>query len=124
MDFIPEVEDEFIRESVTHKLDRPLINISNKVCRDSTQSKTQNSHLQISDSLRHTNEVHNEMVYTVDINTNDSGISKYRIKLLRGNTIIVTKAFLKSRDVLDIGYIPIYSEGYINESNNLTPEQI
>ena len=55
----------------------------------------------------------------VDINTNDSDSIKYRIKLLRGSTIIVTKEVLKSRNVTDILYISISPEGYINESKNL-----
>ena len=64
------------------------------------------------------------MVDLVDINTNDPDRSKYSIKLLRGNTIIVTKEFLKSRNVPDIISIPISSEDYINVSNNLTQEKI
>ena len=38
--------------------------------------------------------------------------------------MIVTNSFLKSSNVIDIGSIPIYSEDYINESNNLTQKQI
>ena len=49
------------------------------------------------------------MVELVDINTNDTDITKYRIKLLRENTIIVTKEFPKSMNVPDIRYIPISS---------------
>ena len=64
------------------------------------------------------------MVDLVDINTNATDRTKYIIKFLRGNTLIVTKYFLKSRDVTDIVYIPIHSEDYINESKNLTQEQI
>ena len=64
------------------------------------------------------------MVELVDINTNDNDSTKYSIKLLRGKTMIVTKEFLKSRNVPDIESIPISSEEYINESNNLTQEQI
>ena len=52
MDFTPGVEDEVIREAVSHKLYRNLINPSNKVWRDSTQTKTPNSPLQVGDSLR------------------------------------------------------------------------
>ena len=48
------------------------------------------------------------MVELVDINTNDHGRTKYRIKFLIINTIIVTKDFLKSRNVPDIGSIKIY----------------
>ena len=43
------------------------------------------------------------MLYLVDINTNGTYISKYSIKLLIENTIIVTKDFLKSITVPDIG---------------------
>ena len=50
------------------------------------------------------------MVYMVDINTNDPYSIKYIIKFLRGNTMVVTKEFLKSRNVPDIGSITIYSE--------------
>ena len=39
------------------------------------------------------------------------------------NTMVFTKEFLKSRNVPDIGSIPIYSEDYIDESNNLTREK-
>ena len=58
------------------------------------------------------------MVDMVDINTNDTDRTKYRIKFLRGNTMVFTKEFLKSMNVTDIGSIPIYSEEYINESKN------
>ena len=36
----------------------------------------------------------------------------------------VTKELLKSRNVPDIGSIKIYSDDYINESKNITQEQI
>ena len=36
----------------------------------------------------------------------------------------VTKDFLKPSNVPDVASIPISSEYYINESNNLTQEQI
>ena len=62
------------------------------------------------------------MLYMVDINTNDPDINKYSIKLLIGNTIIITKELLKSSNAPDIVSIPISSEYYINESNNLTQE--
>ena len=64
------------------------------------------------------------MVELVDINTNDNDSTKYSTKLLRGKKMIVTKEFLKSRNMPDIESIPISSEEYINESNNLTQEQI
>ena len=41
MDFTPEVEDEVIKEAVSHKIDRTLFNSPNKVWRDSTQYKPQ-----------------------------------------------------------------------------------
>ena len=47
------------------------------------------------------------MVDLVDRNTNDPDITKYSIKFLRGNTMIVIKEFLKSRNVPDIGSIQI-----------------
>ena len=101
MDFTQEVEDEVIREAVSQKLYKPLVNPSNKVCEESTQTKTLTSLSQISDSLRYTNGGHNEMVYLVDINTNDIDRNKYSIKLLRGITWIVTKELTKSRNVPD-----------------------
>ena len=64
------------------------------------------------------------MVELVDINNNATDIINYSINLLRENNIIVTKELLKSRNVPGIGYIPIYSEDYINEPKNLTQEQI
>ena len=50
----------------------------------------------------------------MDINTNDTDSNNYSIKLLRGNTTIVTKEFLKYRNVTYIGSIPISSEYKIN----------
>ena len=41
MGFISEVEDEVIREAVSHKLNRHLVNPSNKAWRNSTQNKFQ-----------------------------------------------------------------------------------
>ena len=49
---------------------------------------------------------------------------KYSIKLLRGNTMVITKEFLKSSNVPDIGSIIIYLDNYINESNNLTEHHV
>ena len=43
------------------------------------------------------------MVYLVGINTNDPDSTRYIIMFLRGNIIIVTKEFLKSGNVPDIG---------------------
>ena len=60
----------------------------------------------------------------VDVNTNYPYIIKYIIEFLRVNTMLVTKDFLKSSNVPDIGSIPIYSEECINESNTITQEQI
>ena len=54
------------------------------------------------------------MAELVDLNTNNLDSIKYIIKFLRGNTTIVTKKFLKSSNVPDIGSIPIYSGEYIN----------
>ena len=54
MDFISEVEDEGIRDAVSQKLDRPLVNPSNELFRDSTQTKSLTSPFQISDSFRYT----------------------------------------------------------------------
>ena len=64
------------------------------------------------------------MVDLVDVNTNDPDSIKYIIKCLIVHTMLVTNEFLKSRNVSDIGSIPIYSEDYINESNNIVQEQI
>ena len=64
------------------------------------------------------------MVELVDVNKNDPDITNYIIKFLVLNTMLVTKEFLKSRNVPDIGSITLSSEDYINESNNLTQEQI
>ena len=50
------------------------------------------------------------MVELVDVNTNYPNSIKYIIKLLIVNTMVVTKEFLKSRNVSDIGSIAIYSE--------------
>ena len=63
------------------------------------------------------------MVYMVDINTHYTDSIEYIIKFLRGNKTTVTKEFLKASNVTDIGFVPISSQEYINESNNLTQEQ-
>ena len=97
-----EVEDEVIRKTVSHKLDRHIFNPSNKFWRDSTQNKTPNSPFQIGEYLRYTNRGHNYMVDLVDINTNDPDSTKYSIEFLRVNTMIVTKKSLKSTNVPDI----------------------
>ena len=57
INFKPEAEDEVIRESVSHKLDRHLVNPSNKVWRDSPKIRTPTSPFRIGDYLRYTNEV-------------------------------------------------------------------
>ena len=41
IDFTPEAEDEVIRDSVSHKLDRPRLNPINKVWIESTKKKLQ-----------------------------------------------------------------------------------
>ena len=92
--------------------------------RYSTQNKAPNSPFQIGDSLRYTNQGHNEILDLADLNTNNPDRIKYINKFLRVNTIIITKDLLKSRNVPDIGKIPISSEDYITKSNNLTREQI
>ena len=91
--FTPEAEDEVLRDAVSHKLYLPLVNPSNKVWRNSTQTKTltPTQTFQIGDSLRYKNEGHNEMVDLVGIYFTDPGITKYSIKLLSGNTMGVTK---------------------------------
>ena len=60
----------------------------------------------------------------VDVNTNYPDSIKYIFKFLMVNTMVVTKELLKSRNVSDIVPITIYSEYYINESNNITQEQM
>ena len=60
----------------------------------------------------------------VDVNKNDLDIIKYIINLLRGNKMVVTKEFLKSKNLPDIGSIPIYSEDYINKPKNPIQENI
>ena len=124
MGFTPETENEVIWETFPNKLYIPLVNPLNKVWRDSTQTKIETSPFHIGEYLGYTNQGHNEMLNLVDVSTNDTDSIKYRIKFLRVNTIIVTNQFLKSINVPDIGSITIYSEDYINESNNLTQEQI
>ena len=49
------------------------------------------------------------MVELVDINSNDPGSTKYIIMLLRVNTMVLTKEFLQSSNVPDIGFNPISS---------------
>ena len=60
----------------------------------------------------------------VDINTNDPDSIKYIIKFLRGNTMVVNKDILQSRNVPNIGSIPISSEDYTKESKNFTQEKL
>ena len=98
---------EVIRKEVSHKLDRPLVNPSKKVWRDSKRIKTPTLPFHIGDSLKYTNEGHNEMEDLVYLNTNNPYRLKYRIKFLRGNTMVVTKELLKSRNAPEIGSIPI-----------------
>ena len=93
--FTPYTEDGVIMEAVSHKLDRPLVNPSNNLWVDSTQTKTPTSPFQIGDSLIYTNYLPNDVVEMLDIKTSDPDRIKYIIKLLRGNTMIVTKDFLK-----------------------------
>ena len=51
MEFNEEVEDEVIRDAVSHKLDRPIFDISNKFWIDITKTKTPTSPFQIGDSI-------------------------------------------------------------------------
>ena len=120
MDFTPDSEDEVIRGTVSHKLDRYLVNTSNKFWRDSAQNKAPNLPFQVDDSLRCTNQGQNEMVELVEVNTNDPYSIKYINKFLRGNKMVVSQEFLKSSNVPDVVPITISSEDYINECNNLT----
>ena len=60
------------------------------------------------------------MVDLVDTNNTDIDSTKYSIKLLHRNKMIVTKEFLKPRNFPDIGSIKIFSEDYINETKNIT----
>ena len=60
------------------------------------------------------------MVELVDINTNYPDRTKYIINFVIGNTIILTKEYLKSSYVPYIVSITISSEDYINKSKNLT----
>ena len=55
------------------------------------------------DYLRYASDGHNGMMDMVYINKNDTDRNKDRIELLRGNTMIVTKYFLKSRNMPDMG---------------------
>ena len=110
MDFNLDVEYEDIRDTVPHKLYRPLVNPSNKVWRDSTKNKNSTSPFQIGDSIIYKNGGHNEMVDLVDVNNNDTEITKYRIKFFHGNTKVLTKEFLKPSNGPDISSDPIYSD--------------
>ena len=55
MYFTPEFEYEVIRDVVSQKLYKPIVNPSNKVWRDSAQTKTPTSPFQFGDSLRYDN---------------------------------------------------------------------
>ena len=66
---------------------------------------------QIDDSLRYTNEGHNYMLDLVDINTNDPDSTKYIIKFLMVNTMMLTKVLLKSSNVPDIVSIQYFLRG-------------
>ena len=76
MGFTPEAESEVIRELVSHKLDRPLVNPSNRFFMDSTRTKSPTLPFQIGDSLRYTILLHDDMVDPVGVNTNDPDIIK------------------------------------------------
>ena len=62
------------------------------------------------------------MVELVEINKNNPDNIKHIIKLLIVNKMVLTKELFKSSNVPDIRSIPIISEEYIRESNNLTQE--
>ena len=60
----------------------------------------------------------------VDISTNNHDSTKYSFNFLRENTMIVTKEFITSSIVPNTVSTSISSKDYINESNNIIPEQI
>ena len=53
------------------------------------------------------------MVDLVDLNNNDLDSIKYMIRFLRVNTMLVTKEFLNSMNLPDIGSIKISSEDHL-----------
>ena len=53
------------------------------------------------------------MVELEDVNKNDTDRIKYIIKFLIGNTMLVTKEFLNSMNLPDIGSIKISSEDHL-----------
>ena len=108
MDFTPKSEDEVIRESVSHKLDRHLINPSKKVCRYLIRTKSAASTFHNSDYLKYKHDGYNDMVDLVDLNIKDPDIIKYIIKFFIGNTMLVTNEFLKSINVKYTGSITTY----------------
>ena len=122
--FTPEADDEIIRDAVSNKLDRSLVNTQKESLKRLNSKQKYNLTQSDFDSLRYPNDRHNKMVDLVDINTNYPDSMKYIIVLSKRKTRIVTKEFLKSRNVTYIESIPIYSEDYINESKNLTQEKV
>ena len=64
------------------------------------------------------------MVDLFNRNDNEPESTEYITKLLRGNTKVVTKEFLKSINVPDIVSITISSKVYINKSHNIIQEHI
>ena len=56
MDFTSEVESKVIRGEISHQLQIPLVEPSNKVWLDSVKSKTSASNFQVVDFLNYTNE--------------------------------------------------------------------
>ena len=94
MDFTPEFEYEVIREEFSHKLYRNLVNSSNKVWRESAQTKNPTSPFQIGDYIGYTTEGQNDILELVDINTNGTDITKYSIDFLRGNKMILINEFI------------------------------
>ena len=124
MVFNPESDDEVIRDAVSHKLYIFLVKPRKNVLRESNQAKAPTSPFHTGDSLIYKKEGHIEMVELVDVNTNEPDSIKYIIKFLIVITMVVTKEFLESGNVSNIGSITIYSENYINESNNITRENL
>ena len=75
--FTPEADDELIREAVSNKLDRYLVNTQKESLERLNSKQKYNLTHSDFDSLRYTNDRHNKMVVRVDINTNDLDSMKY-----------------------------------------------
>ena len=79
MHFILEAKYEVIRETVPHKLYRPLVNPSNKFWRELAQTETPTSTFNIGNYLKQKNKGKNGMAEMADIKTNDTGSIMYSI---------------------------------------------